>query len=87
VPGVLALAAFGLFLAWLAFLVGGPQPWRATRWAWFWLGFPPVGVLAHLLLSGPTPGLPAPRRPDRRLTGGWAFLIYLVVIVGMVNGS
>lgn len=79
VPSALALGAFGLFLGWLSFLVSGPQPWRATRWAWFWLAFPPVGIIAHLLLSGPTPGIPAPRRPDRRLTGGWAFLIYLVV--------
>lgn len=79
VPTALALGAFGLFLAWLSFLVTGPQPWRATRWAWFWLAFPPVGIIAHLLLSGPTPGIPAPRRPERRLTGGWAFLIYLVV--------
>lgn len=87
VPGPLALAAFGLFLAWLGFLVTGPQPWRATRWAWFWLAIPPVGVLAHLLLSGPTPGIPAPRRPERRLTGGWAFLVYVAVTAALVNGG
>ncbi|CAN5622445.1 hypothetical protein BH10ACT10_BH10ACT10_07770 [soil metagenome] len=28
-----------------------------------------------LLLSGPTPGIPAPRRQARRLIGGWAFLL------------
>lgn len=86
-PGALALAAFGLFLAWLSFLVTGPQPWRATRWAWFRLAFPPVGVLAHLLLSGPTPGLPAPRRADRRLTGGLAFVVNLLVTAALVNGG
>lgn len=71
---VLGLTSFVL-------LVTGPQPWRATRWAWFWLmgAFPPLGVLAFLLLSGPTPLLPAPRSTARRLTGGWAFLLAVVI--------
>jgi len=56
-------------------LVKGPQPWRATRWAWFWLLSTPVGMVAFLLLSGPTAPLPAPHDPRRRLTGGWAFLL------------
>ena len=47
----------------------------------------PVGVLVHLLLSGPTPGLPAPRRPHRRLNGGWAFLVYVLATAALVNGS
>lgn len=85
IPAWLGAVAFGLFLGWLGYLVTGPAPWRATRWAWFWLAFPPVGVLAHLLLSGPTPGLPGPRRPQRRLTGGWAFLVYLVVSAVLVE--
>lgn len=85
-PAGLGLVALGLLLGWLCVLVAGPAPWRATRWAWFWLGFPPFGLLAHLLLSGPTPGLPAPRDPERRLTGGWAFLVYVVVSAVVVAG-
>jgi hypothetical protein len=70
---VVAIAAFVL-------LVIGPQPWRATRWAWFWLLFvaPPLGLLTFLLLGGSTRCWP-PTRPSRRLTGGKAFLLLLVV--------
>jgi hypothetical protein len=39
-PSWLGVAAFALILGGLASLVGGPQPWRATRWAWFWLVLP-----------------------------------------------
>ena len=68
VPDPIGIVAFVLHLAGLALLVTGPQPWRATRWAWFWLLLlPPVGSIAFLLLSGPTAGLPAPKvRPGRR---------------------
>lgn len=69
-----------LFLVGLGVLVAGPQTWRATRWAWFWLLMPPVGAIAFLLASGPTPGLPGPRDPHRRLTGGWAFLLSLPLV-------
>ncbi len=71
----------------LVLLVVGPEPRRATRWAWFWvLGVaPPAGMLAFLLLSGATPLLPPPREPARRLTGGWAFL--LSAAVGTVLGQ
>lgn len=53
-----------------------PRPVRATRWAWFWLlGLvPPVGILAFLLIGGPT-GLIPQREGGRTLTGGWAFLL------------
>ncbi|MGY1842940.1 hypothetical protein [Modestobacter sp. SYSU DS0875] len=61
-------------------LVAGPRPARATRWAWFWLSWNPVGSLAFLLLAGPFPGLPAPRPGTRRLTGGWAFLLSLLLL-------
>ena len=64
---------------WLGVLVHGPAPWRATRWAWFWLSWVPGGVVAHLLLAGPTPLVPGPRRVVRRLTGGWAFLLSLLL--------
>ena len=77
-PGVLLPVLVGAGLATLLLLVSGPQPWRATRWGWFWLLPVPFGGLAFCLLSGPTPGLPAPR-DERRLTGGWAFLIGAVL--------
>lgn len=60
-------------------LITGPEPWRATRWAWFWLLTPPLGPLLFLALSGLTPGLPTPKRVSRRLTGGWAFLIGAII--------
>jgi hypothetical protein len=47
----------------------------------------PVSVPLFLLLAGPTPGLPAPRDPARRLTGGWAFLICLVVTAAATGRS
>ena len=80
VTGSLGWVAALLFLVGLGVLVAGPQPWRATRWAWFWLLMPPVGAIAFLLASGPTPGLPGPRDPHRRLTGGWAFLLSLALL-------
>jgi hypothetical protein len=75
VPSAVALPAFALFAAGFVLLVAGPAPWRATRWAWFWLLLPPVGGIVFLVLSGPTPGVPRPRDERRRLTGGWAFLL------------
>jgi hypothetical protein len=60
----------------LALVVVGPPPWRGTRWAWFWLVGNPFGLLAFLLLAGPTPGVPDGQR-SRRLTGGPAFVIGL----------
>lgn len=77
VPAWLGFAALILLLAAVGMLVSGPKPWRATRWAWFWLMVSPVGTLAYLVLSGPTPLVPAPRNLTHRLTGGWAFLLTL----------
>ena len=86
VPGPVAIAAFLLTLAGLGALVSGPEPWRATRWAWFWLLLtPPVVSVVFLVLSGPTAGVPRPRCPHRRLTGGWAFLLFL--LLGGVSGT
>jgi len=79
-PGWMGLAVAALFFASLGLLMSGPEPWRATRWAWFWLITTPLGVLPFLLLSGPTPPLPVPRATARRLTGGWAFLLVLVLV-------
>lgn len=80
VPQWTSAASVVLYLGVLCLLVGGPKPWRATRWAWFWLlgSVPFVGALAFLLLGGSTSVLP-PARPERRLTGGWAFLLTVVV--------
>ncbi len=80
-PGWAGLGVLVLMVATLLMLVGSPEPWRATRWAWFWLMLvaAPVGVPAYLLLAGPTPLVPAPRTSARRLTGGWAFLLALVL--------
>ena len=82
VSGRLALVTAVVWLATVALLINGPEPWRATRWAWFWLIANPLGAigsLAFLLLSGPTPLLPAAKVDGRRLHGGWAFLIALAV--------
>ena len=75
VPPWLAVCSLLSAVVVLVLLVQGPWPWRATRWAWFWLISNPLTLLAFLLLSGPTPGVRAPRDAGRRLGGGWAFVI------------
>jgi hypothetical protein len=79
-PRWTSAATFFVGLTGLLLLISGPQPRRATRWAWFWLmgTVPPIGFLAFLLLSG----LLSPRpRVDLgpRLTGGWAFLLSILL--------
>lgn len=87
VSGWIAITLLIAWLATLVLLITGPLPWRATRWAWFWimanspLGV--IGVLAFLLLSGPTPPLPGPKAGRRRLRGGWAFIIATLVTGAM----
>ncbi|WP_043498514.1 hypothetical protein [Georgenia sp. SUBG003] len=75
VGGIVGLAA-------LLWLVGGPQPRLATKWAWFWLAWSaPLLWLAFVVLE-PVPlwrNRPTPRRP-RRLTGGWAFLLSVTAV-------
>jgi hypothetical protein len=66
------------WLVGLTVLVAGPQPWRATRWAWFWWCTNPLGIAAFLLLSGPLVRWTKPERVNRRLTGGWSFLLAVV---------
>ena len=78
-PALAVTAAFGVALGQLVILTMGPEPWRATRWAWFWLMGSVVGAVAFLLLSGPTPGVRRPSRPAWRLTGGWAFLLSMLL--------
>ena len=75
--------ATALLLLWgatLLLLVTSPEPWRATRWAWFWLMWvpAPLGQLAYLLLSGPAPGT-SPPRGGKRLTGGSGLLLAIAL--------
>ena len=85
VPVWLSLTAVAIGLGHLVVLVRGPRPYWATRWAWFWLSWGYVGAAVFLLLSGPAPGLPAPREGSRRLTGGWAFLVSAVLGTGTTS--
>lgn len=83
---------FATFLVWLStitYLIAAPRPWRATKWAWFWLLgiLPPLGPLAFLAIGGPTRVLGPPAPGSRRLTGGWAFLIALVLGSVVLTGS
>ena len=78
-PLLIGIPALLGTLAGIVLLVGGPQPYRATRWAWFWLSGMPGGALAFLALSGPTPGLRTPPPGEPRLTGGRAFFVALIV--------
>lgn len=76
----------GLILT-LGLIVNGPEPWRATRWAWAWavLFTGPIGALAFAVLSGPTSVVGAPRDGARRLRGGWAFLLMLILSSTIMN--
>jgi len=81
VPQWAGAVAFFAAVGTLLCLVWGPTPWRATRWAWFWIIAHPLGPISapvFLLLSGPTPLLRAPKPGARRLHGGWAFLLAVV---------
>jgi len=80
--GLAVLVLLPFALAWLAtmcLMISGPEPYRASRWAWFWLSAPPLGLLVFLVLSGPTPGLGIRRPAGGRLGGGWAFVLGLVL--------
>ena len=79
--------ALAIALTTLGLLIAGPEPWRATRWAWFWLfGLAtPLGILAYLALGGPTALAREPRPGAGRLTGGWAFLLS-VLLSGLTAG-
>lgn len=82
-PGWVALLAFAAWLGTGLLVIGGPEPWRATRWAWGWfvLMAGPLGSLGYLLLGGPL-SLARPKDVTQRLTGGWAFLVALVFFGG-----
>ena len=82
-PRLLGSAAGVASLLTFLLLLGGPVPWRANRWGWFWLmgvgRETGVGALAFLLLSGRTPGLPTPRDPSRRLDGLQGFGVSILL--------
>lgn len=86
-PAWCGWALMAVWLGALMLIIGGPPPWRATRWAWFWLVVlaAPVGVVAFALVGGPCGLLPpAPgRRPGLR--GGAGLL--LAIIIGSVIGT
>ena len=77
VPAIMVVGFASLLL-----LVSGPQPWRATKWAWFWLfvsAAAPVVIMLFLIIGGPTRLSREPRPDARRLTGGWAFGLSLLL--------
>ncbi|MCL3860974.1 hypothetical protein [Actinotalea sp. K2] len=74
---LMSIGGIGAFLL----LVLGPQPRLATKWAWFWLCMyvPPLWLVFVVL--EPTPWWVKGQLPpaQRRLTGGWAFLLGLLL--------
>jgi hypothetical protein len=83
-------AAVSALLVWFftIMMVGaGPQPRRATRAAWAWLVVlaAPVGVPAYLALGGPTRALLVRPGAGRRLTGGWGFLLAVMLASTLGN--
>lgn len=78
-PDWAAILALPLVVLTFVFLVGGPQPWRATRWAWFWLALSGApGLAFYLVLGGPL-GVWPPRQDRRRMGGGVGLLLALVL--------
>lgn len=82
----------GTLLAALALLVAGPEPRVATRWAWFWLGVHAWPLALVYLVVEPTPlGSRRVLVAQRRLTGGWSFLLSALLlgpwVMHLVTGS
>ncbi len=85
VPGwvtVLALAAWAFTIS---LVITAPEPLLATRWAWFWAIMSPLGVVAmplFLLFGIPRTGaIERPYSRAGRLTGGWAFILFCILLV------
>ncbi|UFU02281.1 hypothetical protein LQF12_12295 [Ruania suaedae] len=94
------VAVPGLFLAagLLIALATGPQPRFATRWAWFWLASAIPLLWMVFLLTEPGPlwhggrraatgrePAPAGLEQDRRLRGGWAFIMAAIAAAVLAN--
>lgn len=82
---VIPMGAWGLAatVAGLMLLVAGDQPRLATKWAWFWLISTIPALWIVFLVVEPLPlwaRRPMPVTAHRRLTGGWAFLLAVVVL-------
>ena len=86
VPGWVGLLTLFQWLAAVFMLRHGPEPRWVSRWGWFWLSFLPFGVTAFLLSSGPLPGRRYVEPGPRRLRGGRAFVVMLLLGAG-VGGS
>lgn len=75
-----ALVAVVWIAAVLITMITAPEPRRATRWAWFWLM---LGVGPFALVLYPLIGLPkacqSVHATGRRLSGGWAFLVMVLL--------
>lgn len=77
------IAAVGLLAAFavLILLIASPQPRLATKWAWFWLGCAITPLWLVFVVLEPLPlwaNRPQPLARNR-LTGGWAFLLGIVL--------
>jgi len=70
-----------LWLTTFTVLAWHEHPQRATRAAWAWLVLlgAPLGPVAYLVLGGPAGLLRPPAPGSRRLTGGWALLLALLL--------
>ena len=80
VPTWLALVGVAWAVTTFFTLLSGPEPRWATRWAWFWLfwGSGGLAMVLYVLVGLPRTG--QPREPaGRRLTGGWALLLSLLL--------
>jgi hypothetical protein len=84
--------ALGTPFVLLGMLVAGPEPRVATRWAWFWLGAYAWPLALVYLVVEPT--CLWDRRTlvrQRRLTGGWAFLLSALflgpLVMNLVQGT
>ncbi|MDO5628966.1 MAG: hypothetical protein Q4G43_11655 [Mobilicoccus sp.] len=85
VPAWVMWAVVAWTVAVIGTIIAGPSPRHATRWAWVWLALliGPLGQVAYLLAGLSRRGAQetsesgVAERP--RLTGGWGFLIGLVL--------
>lgn len=85
---LLSVAALG---GTIAVVAGWPEPRLATRWAWFWLiaYFWPAALVFLLLEPTPAWRRGPVRAPRRRLTGGWGFLLALLLgtpLIALLTG-
>ncbi|MDO5534001.1 MAG: hypothetical protein Q4F65_05055 [Propionibacteriaceae bacterium] len=83
VPAWVALPGLLAGLLTLSLLITGPEPLRATRWAWFWAIGSPLSFVTlplFLLIGLPRTGaIEQPYTKAGRLTGGWSFLLFCVL--------